>query len=260
MVRLNNLLYPTITFAVLFTVWYVAVRTLDVPAYLFPSPEAVVRSLWVGLVRTGALYPHIFATLQVTLYGYLIGCGLGILVAILLADLPIVEKFIHPLIVSLQSIPKVAIAPLLIVWFGHGVTSKVVTVALISFFPVFVNTLNGLRSANPDLIDLYRVFSAGRLKVMLHVKLPSAGGAIFSGLQIAVVLALIGAIVAEFLSSQRGLGNVIQASQVSLDVANIFGAVLLLALFGTLFSSLLRYLQAKIIFWEAPLSKDFTKR
>ena len=155
-----------------------------------------------------------------------------------------------PIVVAIQSIPKVALAPLLIVWFGFGVSSKMVLVALICFFPVFINSFYGFRSANPDLLRLYKAFGSSRLHVFRQVKLPSAASSIFAGLQIGVVLALIGAVVGEFVSSKEGLGYLIQSSTLSFDVATMFASVVSLSIIGITASTLVRWVQARVVFWE----------
>lgn len=248
-VWLRNAGVQILTAAILLLAWDLSLKFFNVPPYLVPSPGAVGSALWGGLVD-GTFYPHIWATLQATSTGYLIGCAFALVAGILVAEFPLVERLLHPYIVAFQAMPKVALAPLVVVWFGFGMASKVAMVAMISFFPVFVNTIAGLRSTNPDLIDLYRAFSASRLNVLLNVKLPSAAGSIFAGLQIAIVLALIGAVVAEFVASTAGLGNIIQGAGVNLNVATMFAAIMILAGIGVVSSQLLRLLNQRVVFWE----------
>jgi len=182
--------------------------------------------------------------------GYFVGCGLGLILGSLLAESRTLEKFIYIYVVILQSIPKVALAPLIIMWFGFGIESKIVMVALICFFPVFINTFVGIRQPDPDLIDVLRVFSASRSLIFFHVKLPAAAGSIFAGLQIAVVLGLIGAVVAEFVASQYGLGTVIQSAALELDTSLMLTGVFSLALMGVAGSLLVRICHRKVVFWE----------
>jgi NitT/TauT family transport system permease protein len=154
--------------------------------------------------------------------------------------------------------PKVALAPLIIVWFGFGILSKIVMVALICFFPVFINTIIGIRSTDPNLIDLMRVFSASRFNIFLQVELPSASSYIFGGLQIAVVFGLIGTIVSEFVASQRGLGVLIQASSSNLDVASTFALLVTLGLIGVIGSELVSFIHRKVVFWERRVTETTT--
>jgi NitT/TauT family transport system permease protein len=169
----------------------------------------------------------------------------------LLAEWPILERGLYPYIVFFQSMPKVALAPLLIVWFGFDLQSKVILVALISFFPVFINTFVGVRQADNDLIDVMRVCSASRASIFWHVKLPAAAGSIFASLQIAVSFSLIGAIVAEFVASKRGLGTVIQQSAQSMDTGLNITGVLILSVMGMIGTALVRIAHKRVVFWEA---------
>ena len=146
--------------------------------------------------------------------------------------------------------PKVALAPLLIVWFGFGLASKVVLVALICFFPVFVNVLTGLRATRPDLIDLYRAFGSSRWRIFWDVRLPSAAGSIFAGLQVALVMALLGAVVGEFVAAQEGLGSLIQASSLNFEVPVMFACILTLAAMGAIANTIVRFVQRRVVFWE----------
>jgi NitT/TauT family transport system permease protein len=173
-------------------------------------------------------------------------------VGTLVAESRTFDQFVYPYIVALQSMPKVALAPLIIVWFGFGLESKIVIVALVCFFPVLINTIVGIRQTDKNLIDLYRAFSASRWMIFRQVKLPAAAGHIFAGLEISVVLGLIGAVVAEFIASQRGLGNVIQAASVNMDVATMFAALISLALLGICGSQIVRYMHRTIVFWDRP--------
>jgi NitT/TauT family transport system permease protein len=129
-------------------------------------------------------------------------------------------------------------------------SSKIVLVALICFFPVFINTLVGIRSVNPDIVNLYRAFSASRSNILLNVKLPAAASSIFAGLQISVAMALIGAVVGEFIASKAGLGNLLQASSMTMDVATMFAVVIVLAAIGVIGNEMLQYLHRKVVFWE----------
>ena len=254
---MKRILTPLIPFLVIIVLWTASISLFAIPNYILPTPRAVVQALRIGYVE-GLYWPHLLATLQATILGYLIGCGLAFVSGAFVAASKMFERFVYPYVVGLQSMPKVALAPLIIVWFGFGISSKIVMVALICFFPVFINTIVGLRHTDPNLIDLLRVFSASRTHVFFQVKLPSAASHIFAGLQISVVLALIGAVVSEFVASQRGLGNLIQASSQNLDVAAMFAVLFTLALIGVLGSQLVQFVQRKLLFWEARADETTT--
>jgi NitT/TauT family transport system permease protein len=236
--------------ASLVAAWQIAVRRLDVPSYLIPAPSDIVVALRRGFER-GTYWPHLISTLHAMGVGYVVGCGLGILLGALVAEFKIVERLVYPYIVALQSLPKIALAPLFVMWFGYGYTSKVVTVALICFFPLMVNTMTGVLATQADRLDMVRTMTATRLQLFWHVKLPSAAGHVFAGLQVAIVLALIGALVAEFIGGEQGLGNLIEIEQSSLDTAGVFAVLVLLAVIGMTATALMRLLHTRIVFWEA---------
>lgn len=250
---MKAVVHPLITAIVLLTIWSLSVRVFEIPDYLIPSPGAVLTTLKTGYID-GHYWPHFFFTLTNTVVGYALGCGLALVFGAIIAESRTFERFFFPYIVALQATPKVAIAPLILVWFGYGMASKVVLVALMTFFPVFINTITGLRQTNPALLDLMRVCSASRLHIFLNVKLPSAAGHLFAGLQISVVLALIGAVVSEFVSSSKGLGYLIQSATVNLDVATMFACIFSLVIIGVASTRLIGLLHQKLVFWEGPRS------
>lgn len=244
---------PLITLVLVIAVWQFAVVTFHVPNYILPKPGEV----WAALVQgfaDGSLWPNIAYTVLETVVGYAIGCLLAIFFGALLAESATFERYVYPLLVALQAVPKVALAPLVLVWFGFGFTSKLVLVVLICFFPLFINTLVGIGRTDTELIDACRAFSASRLYIFFHLKLPSAAGDIFAGLQSGVSLALIGAVVAEFVSSQQGLGYLVQSSANSLNVSAMFAGVVLLAAIGIIGSLLVRFIHRRVVFWEQPRS------
>lgn len=250
-------LNPLLTLFVLLAIWEAVTVAGWIPAYLVPRPSLVAQALW-NVYSSGTILPHLFTTATEMLIGFVIGSIVALVVAALVAEYRTIEQCVYPFIVALQSMPKVALAPLLIVWFGFGIASKIVLVALICFFPIFVNTLTGLQAARPELIDLYRAFSAPRWRIFRDIKLPSAAGSIFAGLQVGLVLALLGAVVGEFVAAQEGLGSLIQASSLNFDVPVMFACIITLALIGAISSSIVRWLHRKTVFWEGRQSGSET--
>jgi NitT/TauT family transport system permease protein len=247
--RLSGFVYPLITLVCSVAAWHLAVVLLKIPGYILPPPMDIANNI-VSSFADGTIWPHIGYTLHATIAGYVVGCGLALVCGAVLAESATFEKFVYPLVVALQAMPKVALAPLILVWFGFGIASKIVLVVLICFFPLFVNTIVGLRQADAELIDACRAFSASRWYVFFHVKLPSAAGGIFAGLQIAVSLALIGAVVGELVASQKGLGYMIGAAAASMAVSTMFAGVILLAIMGIAGTEAVRWLHRKVVFWE----------
>jgi NitT/TauT family transport system permease protein len=247
--RIRTFLYPTIAFVVLVALWDAAIRVFKVPNFILPTPYAVLEALQRGYIE-GLFWKHFFFTLQSMVFGYALGCTLAFLLGCLFAESRTVEQTFLPYVVALQSMPKVALAPLIIVWFGFGLESKVVMVALVCFFPMFINTAVGLKQTNPALLDLMHAFSASHWHILTRIKIPSAAGHIFAGLQIAVVLGLIGAVVAEFVSSTKGLGYLISAAAVNLETNTMFAALISLAVLGVAGSLSIRFLHARVVFWD----------
>jgi NitT/TauT family transport system permease protein len=244
-----NFVYPLASLVAVIALWQAAVRLFEIPDYILPSPKQVFCAVAAGFAD-GTLWPHIGATLLETLSGYAIGSVLAIVLGALLAESRVFERFVFPLLAGLQAMPKVALGPLILVWCGYGSASKIVLVVLVCFFPLFVNTVNGLKRADPELLDACRAFCASRVFLFLHVKLPSAASEIFGGLQIGISLALIGAVVGEFLSSQRGLGYLISSASVNMSVSTMFAGVALLAVIGVCGAQIVRVVHRRVVFWE----------
>ena len=247
--RLLGVLLPLAVTVLFVAAWHFGVVWFNVPSYLLPTPLAVLDALKAGLID-GALWPHIWATVSALLLGYAAGCIAALILATVVSEYPLLERAFYPLIVAFQAAPKVALAPLIVVWFGFELESKVVMVALICFFPTFVNAVTGLKSCDPNLIDLYRAFGARRGQILFSVKWPAALGAVFAGLEISVVLALLGAVVAEFISSREGLGHMIQASTVDLNVAMMFACVIILSVIGVICTQIIGLARRRLAFWE----------
>jgi NitT/TauT family transport system permease protein len=247
--RLADALYPLTTLAVLLLVWEGSVRILHVPNYILPSLAQVGEALWRGYIE-GEYWRHFRFTLTAMLTGYALGSLAALILGALVAEIRIVERFVYSFVIGLQSVPKVALAPLIIAWFGFGIESKVVLVALICFFPTFVNVIAGFRNADPALLDMMRAFGSSRLRVLVEAKIPAAAGSILAGLQVGVVLGLIGAVVGEFIASSMGLGHLIQNASVNLDLGTVFAAILSLAALGIAGTQILRFLHRRVVFWE----------
>ncbi|HXS41527.1 MAG TPA: ABC transporter permease [Stellaceae bacterium] len=253
---LKKILFPIVTLVIILFVWDWTILLFHVPNYLVPRPWTVISALTSGYIIEGNLWPQLAYTCESVVLGYVMGCAVGICVGALLAESRLLEIFTYPIVVAFKSTPKVALAPLVMVWCGFGIESKIVMVALVCFFPLFVNTFVGLRQTNQDQIDLMRVYAATKSHIFMNVKLPSALDMIFAGLQISIVMALIGAIVAEFVASSQGLGYVISSNSVDLHLGTMFAAILSLSLLGVIGNTLVRHLQLKLVFWGGEAQQD----
>lgn len=244
---------PFVGLVVVAALWLASVRVLKVPAYILPAPDAVARALWSGIAVNPAsplgYYLPLWGTLKNAALGFSLGCLLGLLFGSLMAEFRFFEKLLMPYAFALQSLPKVAIAPLIVIWFGFGDGSKIAISALLAFFPMMINSFTGLRSVEPEKIDLMRSLSASRLETYRMVKLPHAAPYIFAGLDMAVVYAFLGTIVAEFLGAQQGMGVVITQAQAVTDVAGVFAALIILGAVGITLHSLVRSLEKRVVHW-----------
>ena len=230
-------------------VWEVCVRVFNVPVYILPAPSSIVRALYVGLSRF-IYVENSWITLEETLLGFVVGTSLAFLLGTAIALSRRFEYFLYPSIVMFQALPKVALAPLIIVWFGVGLPSKVVNAALIAFFPLMVNTIAGLRSADEDRVNLMRSLDASEAQIFWMLRLPSALPFIMAGLEVAMIFALIGAIVAEFVGATKGLGVLINTLNFSGDVAGIFSILLILSVLGLVLNQAILALRRRVLFWD----------
>lgn len=231
--------------------WEGVVRAWRVPEFLVPAPSRIAHALVEGFA-TGIYLEHFWVTFSEALGGFLIAAVTGISIGAVIAQFRVVERTLYPYLVALQTLPKVAIAPLLIIWLGFGLSSKVVISALVAFFPILVNVVVGLKTVDGLKLDLMHSLDASRWQVFRYVTFPNALPFVFAGLDIAVVFSVLGAIVGEFVGSQRGLGNLILEFHTSLDLAGMFGVLLLLATMGVTLHLIVQAIQRRVIFWAQP--------
>jgi NitT/TauT family transport system permease protein len=240
---------PFITLAVLLAAWLLATRVFGAPAMLLPDPWLTLVGLSDGL-RSGELPADVLATVASAAAGYAIGAAAAFMLAAAMAVSRTIERLLLVPVMAFQSIPKVALAPLIFLWVGFGARSSVALVALACIYPVFVNSFTGLRAVDPNLVDLYRASGAGPLRIFWSVRLPSAAPQVFVGLEVSIVFALLAAVVMELVAGERGLGVRIQSASATLDMATVFGAVALLAGIGVAATALLRAARRRFIFWD----------
>lgn len=226
-----NRLAQVLVLLVLVLAWEAGARAFNFSMLVLPPPSKVAQSLWAGLA-SGYFWPHIRATVSELLLGLGAGCGIGFSVGLLLAEVPALRRAAMPYVVVSQVVPKLALMPLFIVWFGFGLTSTVVITALICFFPLLENTMTGVAQVPPDRLELFRLLGATRWQTLWRLKLPTGLPAVLAGLRIAVVLALVGAVVGEFIGASRGLGALIIAAQGSMDTPLMFAVLALVSLLG----------------------------
>jgi NitT/TauT family transport system permease protein len=246
------LLFTAFAIALLLA-WEVILTLFPVNRVIIPKPSAILHALQVQLTAPissrVSFLPHVLATLNEVVAGYLLGSLIGLLLAIGTVRFRLFEVLIRPLAVAFQSVPKIALAPLFLIWFGFGFNSKFALVTLATFFPVFVNGIAGFRSVDVGLIRMMRSFRASSWQIFSKVQFKSALPYIFAGLEIGIVHGVTSAVGAELLGGQVGLGVRIIESEQTLDVASIFAELLMLAVMGGVLYGLIAQLRKRIVTW-----------
>lgn len=247
--RARQLLLLPVSLAALLLVWQGLIWINGYPAFILPSPARVWARLLAALAD-GALARHAAVTLGESLGGLAIGLAAASVLGYLLAQSHTLERLLSPYIVASQSVPIVAIAPLLIIWFGAGLASKVLICALIVFFPVLINIVIGLRSVEPDLRDMMRTLRAGRRQTFLHLELPAAMPLLLGGLKIGATLSVIGAVVGELVSPKSGLGFLITDARGRFDTPLVFVAVIALIAIAMGMYGAVTLLEKTLLAWK----------
>jgi NitT/TauT family transport system permease protein len=240
-------LYSPLTVCAVLIAWEAGVRVFRVPAYLLPAPTVVLAE--VGR-QWRLLLTHAGTTIGEVLVGFLVSTVVGILLGLAVVSWRLVEEAIYPILISAQTIPKVAVAPLLVIWFGFGVLPKILIIFLVAIFPVVINTVVGLRMVNPELVYLIRSMGGGRAEVLRRVSLPMAMPAVFAGLKVGAALAVVGAIVGEFVGADRGLGYLLTVASGNMDAKLLFATLVVLSAFGLLFFFMVEVAEWVILPWN----------
>jgi len=228
--------------------WDLVSNALNIQDFLVPAPHDIARSLWDD---RSLLLSNGWVTLKEVLLGFVIAAVAGIAFALLIHLSDTARRAVYPLLIGSQTIPIVILAPILVVWFGFGLTPKLVIVALICFFPITVNTLDGLRSVDPDLTKMLRALGAGRLQRLWRAELPAALPFAFSGARVAITVSVIGAVFAEYVGSSDGLGHLINQAQAQLLTARSFAAVVVLSAMAVGLFALVTLVERRVITWDS---------
>lgn len=245
--RISTIMWPTTLLVVLGLVWEGAVRGWGVPEYILPGPWSILRTMWA---RLDVLAAHSLVTLAEIGLGLAAALVLGVGLAVLIHSSKIVERLLLPLVVASQTVPVFAVAPLLILWFGYGIGSKVVMTAVIVFFPIVINTVDGLRSADPDTLALFKILEASPVQIFWKVRAPQALPFVFSGIKIGVAVSVIGAVIGEWVGSRQGLGYLMIHANAQLQVTLVFAAILWLSFMGVLLYALVGLIERLLTPWR----------
>ncbi|WP_033342831.1 ABC transporter permease [Catenuloplanes japonicus] len=251
--QISGIVLPLIAFAILIAGWYASVRIWDVPESVVPSPELAVKAL------TGTLAEYLIDQSLFTLWEVWLGFGIAIVVGVLLAlaltGSRTLDKAISPILVGFNAIPKIAVGPMLVMWFGFGYESKVLVVVLLSFFPVVLSTMAGLKSVPAELIELTESMDASRIKTFLKVRVPWALPQFFTGLKLGISLAFVGAVVGEFIGGgAEGIGYVIISARSQLATDLAFAGIFMLALMSVLSYYLIVWAEKLLLPWASETS------
>jgi len=228
--------------------WAGAVALLKPPAYILPGPWDVLARSWSD---RALLVSHGAGTMAEILAGLVLSVAIGIPLGILIVAIPIAQRLLYPIVIAFNAIPKVALAPLFVVWFGYGFLPRVLITGSIAFFPVLVATISGLMSIDPELLRLAEVLRAKKSATFIHLRLPQAIPSIIAGVKIATSLAVIGAIIGEFVASDRGWGFLLVQASGSLDTTIMFAIVIILAIVASLLFYLISLVEIYLISWHA---------
>lgn len=242
----RNFLPPVILFVALLALWQYLVGALNVQPYILPKPTSIASEMWTS---RGILLQNGWVTLKEVLGGFGVALVVGVVLATLMAESGLMRRTIYPLIVTSQTVPIIAIAPLITIWFGFGLASKVYVAAIIAFFPITVNTTTGLGVLEQDLGRLMRSFPANRWQIFTKAKIPAALPLFFAGIKIGMVLAVIGAVVGEFVGADSGLGSYIVQQNAALNTDAVFAAVASLSIMGIVLFLIISVIERVSIPW-----------
>ena len=251
--RLGTKSWSLLLLVVLLGGWELGVRLFHVPKFLIPPVSDIAVALWRGLAASpfakDSLWYHSAITVTEILLGFFVGSAIGLAIGVVVSQMPKLEAILEPYVSALQSLPKVAVAPIIVVWLGFGIGSKVAIICLLTFFPVLVTSIAGFKAVDPDRIDLLRSLSATPWQIFRKAKFPSALPYIFAGLNMAAAFAVVGAIVGEFVGAQAGLGVLIQQMEAQMDTGGSFSVFIVLSVIGIVLTAILRRIQQRVLHW-----------
>ena len=251
--RLGTKSWSLLLLVVLLGGWELGVRLFHVPKFLIPPVSDIAVALWRGLAASplakDSLWYHSAITVTEILLGFFVGSAIGLAIGVVVSQMPRFEAILEPYVSALQSLPKVAVAPIIVVWLGFGIGSKVAIICLLTFFPVLVTSIAGFKAVDPDRIDLLRSLSATPWQIFRKAKFPSALPYIFAGLNMAAAFAVVGAIVGEFVGAQAGLGVLIQQMEAQMDTGGSFSVFIVLSVIGIVLTAILRRIQQRVLHW-----------
>jgi NitT/TauT family transport system permease protein len=251
--RLPSHAYPIVSVIALILLWEAACYAFAIPRYILPGPSAIFAEVWK---QRWTLFVNSVPTLEVILLGFGMAIAIGLPLAVLIVWSTPLKLTLYPILISSQTVPKVAVAPLLVLWLGYGIIPKVLVTFLVCFFPITIDAVVGLRSVSPETILLARSMGAGGWKTFMAIKLPHALPNIFGGLKVAITLAVVGSIVAEFVGADRGLGYLLMTATGNLDTTFLFAVLVVLIFVGIVLYLAVEATEAAFIPWHVSKRGD----
>lgn len=249
---ISNAAYPIVGIVLIIVLWALACRIGNLATVVLPTPDKVLRAL---LSRGDLLISEGWITLKETVGGFLLAMLVGLPIAVAIANSRPLNLMFYPLLVALQSVPKVALAPIIMIWLGTGIESKLAIVWLVAFFPIIVDTTAGLRSTPKELLELAQSLRASPTQIFLKVQFPAALPFVFTGAKVAMTLAVIGAVIGEFVSSSEGLGFLLLSATSQLDTPLAFAALFALSMLGVLAYLLVEFVEILAKPWLPPVTQ-----
>ena len=237
---------PSFILICLLGIWELGVRLFNLPLWQLPAPLNIGQEL---VDNYSLLLTHAVVTLQEVIFGFFVALICGIILAICIAYSKILERSIYPIIIASQTIPVIAIAPLLLIWIGYGIIPKIIIAAITSFFPITVNTVDGLRSVDKDMVNMMRTMGASRLQIFTKLQIPNAMSYIFSGIKVGISISVIGAVIGEWVGGSAGLGYLMTYSQPLFLTARVFAAIFILSVMGVSLFLLASLVERVMLSW-----------
>ena len=229
-----------------FLMWEFLCIALNVSDLVLPRPSEIVVTLWT---KFPILWPHILQTLYSTLIGFTLGVGIGVALGVLVGTSKVAYAVAYPLLVGFSSIPKVAVVPIFVLWFGSGTTPAILTAMVICVFPIVVNIATGLATTEPDLEDVLKTLGASKSEILWNVGLPRTMPYFFASLKVAITLSFVGAVLSETVASNRGIGNVMMTASSNFQVSLVFAGLIILAVLGVVLYALFSLLERRVTGW-----------
>ena len=237
--------------------WEGCVHLFDVQSWLLPAPSAIAVALFQD---AGLLWRHTRATLSEIIIGFAVALACGVLLATAIGMSRVLERALYPFIIASQTIPIIVIAPMLLIWVGYGLAPKVIVVALISFFPIVVNMVDGLKSVDRDMVNLMRTLGATRKQIFFKVQAPTSLPYLFSGVRVAIAVSVIGAVIGEWVGSSEGLGYLMLRSKPQFLTERVFASIVILSALGIGLFAMVGIVERLAIPWRRPVSEDLESR